>query len=131
MLERIDHVGIVVADLGRRLKEFTSALGMEEVKPVPVPSRGVQVARLPVGEAAIELIQPVDEKTRVAAFLREHGEGLDHLAFRVLDLSLAAARLKEKGILSPASAGRVGAFGRMVIELPPEAFAGVRIQLVM
>ena len=101
MLERIDHVGIVVANLERRLKDFTSGLGIEDAKQVEVPSRGVQVARLPVGEAAIELIQPVNGKTRVAAFLREHGEGLDHVAFRVSDLSEAAARLREGAFWPP------------------------------
>ena len=52
MFERIDHVGIVVSDLERRVRDFTSALGIENCERVEVPLRGVRVARLAVGEGA-------------------------------------------------------------------------------
>lgn len=131
MLERIDHVGIVVADLERGLEGFTSALGMTLSVEAQVPSRGVRVARLAVGEAAIELIQPVRVEGRAAAFLRERGQGLHHVAFRVRDLAEVAPRLSNSGFQQASLEPREGAFGRRVVELPPEAFAGVVVQLVL
>jgi methylmalonyl-CoA/ethylmalonyl-CoA epimerase len=45
-----------------------------------------------------ELIEPLDEKSIYAEFLKEHGEGLHHVAFGVDNYDEAMAAFKGKGI---------------------------------
>ena len=52
--------------------------------------------RYPNG-SKIELLEPLDGKSFVAKFLRERGEGLHHLTFRVVRLEELVDKLKMRG----------------------------------
>jgi glyoxylase I family protein len=96
---RIQHVGLVVADLGRSRRFYADALGLEEV---PRPSnftfdgawfrfRGTEIHLLSDAHATAGAGQP------------DPGAGAErgmthHLAFEVDDLDGACARLAENGV---------------------------------
>jgi methylmalonyl-CoA/ethylmalonyl-CoA epimerase len=50
-----------------------------------------------VGNVQLELIQPLDERSIYAEFLREQGEGFHHLAMDVEDHDATVAMAKSKG----------------------------------
>ncbi len=96
--KRIDHVVIATEDLADAAAKWERNLGLRVEERVSRPlGSGFDVARLPVGDAFIELVQPVEEKGRFAEQFRERGEGLFSISIEVDDLDGAAGYLRGKG----------------------------------
>ncbi|MEE8369927.1 MAG: VOC family protein [Dehalococcoidia bacterium] len=96
--ERIDHVVIATADLEDATHLWELNLGLRPDATLDQPlGAGFKVARLPVGDAFLELIQPGAGGGRFAAQVQERGEGLFSLSIEVDDMAAAVAHLREKG----------------------------------
>ena len=100
MLSAIDHVGVAVPSIDSALALYRDALGMELVHRETVVEQGVHAALLDVGDAHIELIEPVSPETGVGRFLERKGAGLHHVAYRVASVretlsACAAAGLRQ------------------------------------
>ncbi len=96
--ERIDHVVIAATDLEDATRLWELNLGLRPDVTLDRPlGAGFQVARLPIGDAFLELIQPDAEGGRFAAQVQERGEGLFSLSIEVDDLAAAVAHLRGKG----------------------------------
>jgi methylmalonyl-CoA epimerase len=96
---KLDHVSIVVEDLDEALIRYQEMLGLTlaGIGVIEDEKSGIRVGLLPIGENSLELIQPTDPDNRCAAFLRENGEGLFHVALFVDDYDNAVADLEERG----------------------------------
>jgi methylmalonyl-CoA epimerase len=95
---RIDHVVIATEDLADAAAKWERNLGLRVEERVSRPlGSGFDVARLPVGDAFIELVQPVEEKGRFAEQFKERGEGLFSISIEVDDLDGAVGYLRGKG----------------------------------
>jgi methylmalonyl-CoA/ethylmalonyl-CoA epimerase len=97
-IKKINHIGIAVKDLESSLHFWKDILGLPLKASEVVPSCKVQVAFLPVGEADIELLTPLEGNFSMEKFVQEQGGGLDHLCLEVDDLDHALAELKKNGI---------------------------------
>lgn len=96
--KRIDHVVIATEDLADAAAKWERNLGLRVQERVSRPlGSGFDVARLPVGDAFVELVQPVEEKGRFAEQFRERGEGLFSISIEVDDLDEAVRYLRGKG----------------------------------
>ncbi len=96
--KRIDHVVIATEDLADAAAKWERNLGLRVEERVSRPlGSGFDVARLPVGDAFIELVEPVEEKGRFAEQFKERGEGLFSISIEVDDLDGAVAYLRGKG----------------------------------
>jgi 4-hydroxyphenylpyruvate dioxygenase-like putative hemolysin len=102
----IDQVAYVVEDLDRALPRYEAMFGPFRVATAPLPDctiRGRQadcVLRMAVndsGPVEIELIQVLEGDTTHSEHLRQHGEGLHHVRFRVDDLDPKVAALEAAG----------------------------------
>jgi catechol 2,3-dioxygenase-like lactoylglutathione lyase family enzyme len=96
---RIQHVGLVVVDLGRSRHFYADALGLEEV-PRP-PNFTFDGAWFRFGGTEIHLLS--DAHATGGAGQPDAGAGAErgmthHLAFEVDDLDGACARLAERGV---------------------------------
>ena len=96
---RLQHCGLVVADLERSRRFYGEALGLEEV-PRP-PNFTFAGAWFRSGDDEIHLLAEADTTGRAGAL--DPGPsaayGLStHLAFEVEDLAAACARLEEHGV---------------------------------
>ena len=89
----------------------------------------VRIAFLPVGESKIELVEPTDDTTGVARFLREEGEGFHHVCFEVANLAETLLRLEIDGIELIDTAPRKGAEGPVAF-LHPRSCHGVLVELI-
>lgn len=58
----------------------------------------MRLALTTIGDVGWELIEPLDDKSIYAEFLRNHGEGLHHVAFDVDDYDKTLAAFRDKGI---------------------------------
>jgi methylmalonyl-CoA/ethylmalonyl-CoA epimerase len=95
MIERLDHVAIVVADTERALAFFRDRLGLEIIavdEPQP-PAPAVRLTYLATGSIPLQLVEPLDGSSAAAAWLAEHGEGLHHICFTAGDVDAEIRRL--------------------------------------
>jgi methylmalonyl-CoA/ethylmalonyl-CoA epimerase len=130
MSAKIDHIGIAVRSLDRRLEFWRDALGLEVGGTERVESERVEVAFLNAGEARIELLEPTHEDSAIARFLERKGEGINHLTLCVDDIDAALGRLRERGVEIVGDAPRPGAGGSRVAFLHPRSCGGVLLELV-
>ena len=112
MIRAIDHINIVVEDLGRSVRFYTELLGFRKVKEACLEGGWIdRIAGLdgvrahvayvvaPAGEPRIELLcyeQP--RGTSPAVNRQPNTIGLRHVALRVDDLAAVAERLRAAGV---------------------------------
>ncbi len=128
--QRIDHVVIATSDLEDATRLWERNLGLTPDATLDQPlGAGFQVARLPIGDAFLELIQPAAEGGRFAAQVQERGEGLFSLSIEVDDLDSAVAYLREKGaVVSDPEQGIWP--GSRVARVSQNSSHGVSLQLI-
>ena len=126
----IDHIGIATRGLAEATAIWKDALGIEPDATEEVAGQGVRVAMLPIGEAHIELLEPLTADSPISKFLEKRGPGIHHIAVRVDDIGLALERLKKKGTRLIDETPRPGARGCLVAFIHPSATNGVLLELV-
>ncbi len=125
----LDHVGVAVADLGQALAFFKDALGLDVSVSEEVRSQGVRAHFLPVGGAALELLESVRGDSPIGRFLERRGPGLHHITLRVEDIHATVTMLTDKGVRMVDRAPRAGAEGALVAFVHPSAAHGVLVEL--
>lgn len=129
-MRRIDHIGIAVEDLEAALRPYVEGLGMEVAHEEEVPTEGVRVAMLPIGDTKIELLEPLDPGSAIARFIERRGQGIHHIALAVDDVQAAVDSLKASDVRLIDAEPRPGAGGTKVAFAHPKGFNGVLIELV-
>jgi methylmalonyl-CoA/ethylmalonyl-CoA epimerase len=94
-IKRIEHVAIAVRDM-KLAQNIFGNLGIETSYEETIGA--VRLAMLPIGESALEFIQPLERGTRLDDSIEQNGEGLHHICLEVDDIESALAELKAKGI---------------------------------
>jgi methylmalonyl-CoA/ethylmalonyl-CoA epimerase len=125
---RLDHVGIATDDahgLAELLGGLLNAAVVHEET-----FDGLELVFLDVGEADIELVEPLDDDGPVARFLDRRGPGLHHLAFEVPDVGSALDAAEAMGLERIDEAPRPGARGHTVAFLHPRSTGGVLVEFV-
>jgi len=132
MVSRIEHIGIVVADMEAALKKYTDLLGLKvaEVEEVEVPDAVNRVAFLPLNGLNIELVHTSGDKGMAAEFLKKNGEGIHHIAFEVENLDEVFERLRQRGVKFVWDKIIPGSRGSRVAFFEPHEFNGIYIELV-
>jgi len=130
MFTKIHNVVIAVNNLEEAVKQYTDSLGLKVSKSGPLPHLGIKNAFFPIGDAVLELIEPLDhEKGPVANALKSRGEGLYMIELEVKDVDGAVQELTKKGVrllnADPASRAKGAA-----VFIHPQSTKGVLIQLV-
>ncbi|MBI2305576.1 MAG: methylmalonyl-CoA epimerase [Chloroflexi bacterium] len=127
--KKLDHVAVAVKDMASTLRFYQEVMGISPSHQAVLPQQGVKVAFLPVGDSAIELLEPTDPQGAVARFLERRGEGLHHICFQVADIDAELRSLAQKGVELIDKEPRPGAEGRVGF-LHPRNASGVLIELV-
>jgi methylmalonyl-CoA/ethylmalonyl-CoA epimerase len=124
---KLDHIGIAVKSLAAA--KIYNALGLSIDHIENVETQGVKTAFLSVGDANLELLEPLSPDSPVAKFIDKRGEGIHHICFRVTNLQSHLERLKKQGFRLINEAPVPGAHGCRVAFLHPAAGNGVLIEL--
>jgi len=132
MVRKIEHIGIVVQDLEKSLLPYQELLGLElkETEELDVQGALTRVAFFPIGETNVELVYTTAKTGLAAEFLRDHGEGIHHIAFEVEDLEKTFQSLRSRGIQFVWDKIITGSRGSKVAFFKAEEFNGVYIELV-
>ena len=136
-LPPVGQIGVVVEDLDRAKSFLESTFGLgpfrvEELEAPNVWDRGEEKhikARLGfamLGQVELELIHIVEGDSVHLEFLREHGEGLHHIGFRVDDFEKKLQQAKAMGI----EVLQTGPFGRFYAYLDTRRHGGLIFELI-
>jgi methylmalonyl-CoA/ethylmalonyl-CoA epimerase len=129
-LERLDHVGLAVADLGAARAFYERVLGLRVVHEEVLPDQGVHELLLPLGDAYMQLVAPLGPDTPVGRFLARRGEGIHHVGYAVPDVARALRELRAAGVEVVDQQPRIGSGGTTIAFVHPKAVHGVLIELV-
>jgi methylmalonyl-CoA/ethylmalonyl-CoA epimerase len=128
-IKRIEHVAIAVKNLDA-VRDTLARIGIACDYEETLPEHAVRLAMLPIGESAIELLEPQGETGATAQWLREKGDSLWHLCLEVDDIEAALAELRAKGVRLLDEVPRSGHGGHRIAFLDPASTAGILIELV-
>ena len=131
MLGRLNHVGVATPSIERSIAMYRDLLGATAIgEPFDLPAQGVKVCFIDTPNTQIELIEPYDESSPIAGFLRKNpAGGQHHLCFEVPDIDAAVADLKAKGA-RVLGEPRIGAHGTPIVFVHPKDTGGVLIELM-
>jgi methylmalonyl-CoA/ethylmalonyl-CoA epimerase len=125
VIRRFDHVAVLVSDTERALEYFRDRLGLEVAATDEPPEVPVRLTYLDLGNAWLQLVEPLDPSHPLAAWLRTHGEGLHHICFGVDDVESELRQMGPPGApVPPLGSGRGRPAGFPAGDLPH----GVRIE---
>lgn len=130
MFDRIDHVGIAVAEIEPALELWRDTMQLDVAHREIVEEQGVEAVLLDVGENHIELLAPLGEDTPVGKFLAKRGPGMHHVAYQVSDIDATLAALAEAGLPLIDKQPRVGIGGSRVAFLDPKGTGRVLTEIV-
>ena len=129
LIKGLNHVGIAVSNLDEALKTYRSTLGLEPSYVKEVRDQKIRVASFKVGGSSIELFEPTDPTSTVAAFLAKRGEGMHHLALTVDDIRATMDAAQRAGATLIDKEPRVGAEGQLIAFLHPKSTRGTLVEL--
>ena len=127
--KRIEHVAIAVKNLDA-VRDTLAGIGIACDHEETLPGPGVRLAMLPIGESALELLEPQNDTGRTAEWIRERGEGLFHICLEVEDIEASLDELRAKGVKLRDEVPRAGHGGHCIAFLDPASTAGILIELV-
>ena len=125
----LDHIGIAVHDIDAALLFYRDALGLEVEAAEDVPSQRVRAHLIPVGQAALELLEATASDSPIAKYLEKRGPGIHHVTLRVDDIRAALDHLRARGVRLVDEQPRPGAQGSLIAFVHPSASHGVLVEL--
>ncbi|MGL5811524.1 MAG: methylmalonyl-CoA epimerase [Nocardioides sp.] len=128
----LDHVGVAVPDLDTAVAFYRDNFGMGLAHEELNRDQGVREAMLTLGDSdvRVQLLAPADESSPIARFLDRSGPGLQQLAVRVRDVTMASAILRERGLRLLYDEPRTGTARSLINFIHPKDAGGVLIELV-
>lgn len=130
-LSRLNHVGVATTSIERSVATYRRLLGAQMIgEPFDLPAQGVRVCFVNAPNTQIELIEPLDDTSPIAGFLRKNpAGGQHHLCFEVPDIHAAVADLQAKGA-TLLGEPRIGAHGTPIVFVHPRDMGGMLVELM-
>ena len=128
-VKAVNHIGIAVRSIDVQRPFYECTLGAVFEGCEDVPSQKVRVGFFRIGDVRLELLEPSDPSSTVAAFIEKRGEGLHHVALTVERLEDCIAELKQSGVRMIDEAPRPGAHHMRIAFLHPRSTFGVLTEL--
>ena len=130
-LGRLNHVGVATPSIAKSVETYRLLLGAEKIgEPFDLPAQGVKVCFVDAPNTQIELIEPYDDNSPIAGFLKKNpAVGQHHVCFEVPDIHEAAAHMKANGA-TVLGEPRIGAHGTPIVFVHPKDFGGMLVELM-
>jgi methylmalonyl-CoA epimerase len=123
------HVGVLVEDFAEAHRVL-ALLGFACGDPFVEPELGVECLWCSIGGVDVELLRPIDDRSRVAKLLREGHGGVHHIALAVADVGRALEQAREAGVHLRDEQPRRGVHGSRIAFLDPGSLDGMLVELV-
>jgi methylmalonyl-CoA/ethylmalonyl-CoA epimerase len=128
-VKSINHIGIAVRSIAAHRQFYEGSLGAVFEGVEEVPDQKVRVGFFRVGDVRLELLEPTEPTSTVAAFLDKRGEGLHHVAYTVDGIEARIAELKQAGLRMIDDVPRPGAHHTRIAFVHPKSSFGVLTEL--
>jgi methylmalonyl-CoA/ethylmalonyl-CoA epimerase len=133
-LQRIDHVGVAVADLDAAIEFYGRVFGMRCVHEETNEEQGVREAMLSIGPSPeggyVQLLAPLSPSSTIAKFLDRNGPGVQQVTYTVADIDVACTALRDRGVRLLYDSARRGTAGSRINFVHPKDAGGVLVELV-
>ncbi len=131
MLDRLNHIAIVVPNLDDGAKIYKNVLGAKISKKIALPDHGVTTIFIELENAKIELLHPLGSNSPIESYLRNNPNGgIHHVCYEVENIYRARDKLLKNGArVLGTGEPQTGAHGLPVIFLHPKDFCGTLIEL--
>ena len=100
-INRLDHISIAVRNLDEAISNFSRIFGLKARDRRKVKHMGMENAFIQLGDAALELIEPLDDPDSpndVRRFLDRRGEGIMNLCLTVENLEEAITYMEDRSV---------------------------------
>ncbi len=131
MITGLSHVSIAVPSLDAAARELNARYGLEIGEIRVNAEQGVRMAYVELGNAKIELMEPLRSDSPVAKFLdRNPRGGLHHFCLSVDDVGAAAEtlRARDTNVLGDGKA-QLNVHGERIAFVHPRDFLGALVEL--
>ncbi len=99
MIEKLNHIGVAVADIEEAIEFFKEKFGAKLIMPKTDISWMKQYSALvQIGDFQIELMQGQGEDSVIGKYVKEKGEGLHHISVIVDDWEKEIEDYESKGL---------------------------------
>ena len=133
MIGRLNHVGVATPSIEQSVKLYRDMLGATKIHDkFSMEEQGVWVCFVDLPNSQIELIEPIDDTSPIAGFLKQNpAGGQHHICFEVDDIIAARDEMVAKGarVLGKGEP-RIGAHGTPIIFIHPKDMGGVLVELM-
>ncbi len=117
---RIDHIGILVADLEGAIARFAPLFGTPRMVK-EMPEHGLRVAEFDTENVTVELLQYTGENDEFARGVMGERLGLNHISAAVSDLDQSVSELSGAGFRMMDGFPTEGAHGQVAFFHPDDA----------
>ena len=127
----LNHVGVAVPDIEQARETYRTLYGATDITtPFDMPEQGVRVCFVNLPNSQIELIEPLNDASPIANFIKKNPSGGQHHAcFEVADINQAVTEMEKRGA-TVLGKPRIGAHGTMIIFVHPSNSNGVLVELM-
>jgi len=129
MINRFDHVGLVVRNTEEAMALFSSLFGFEVAESRLEPEAGFKSTLVSKAGMTFELIEPVGLQGMIQRFVEKHGVGLHHVSIQVADLEGEMKRFKNLGVQFSGEEPALVSDSK-VIFIHPRSTNGLLIELI-
>ncbi len=129
MFNGLDHVAILVANTEEALITYRDRMGLPVLFSEIVNDGAVRLTHLDLGNAHLQLVEPLAESHPLHAHLVEHGPGLHHICLAVNDVEAAMADAERMGLMTAQARPHQAPRGKRAAFLAKASTGGVQIEI--
>jgi methylmalonyl-CoA/ethylmalonyl-CoA epimerase len=130
IVEGIEEVVLAVDNQDSAVALFEDLFGFDFNESWTVPDGNMRVKCAKVGGTEFHIIGTTAPEGLIPKFIRERGEGLHHVAFRVRNLDQVVARLRDRSVRLVPEQPSTWRDGRRYIFAHPSSVHGLLIELL-
>ena len=129
VFQGLDHLAIVVPDTEVALQIWRDKFGFPVLYSEKVNNETTLLTHLDLGNAHLQLVQPLTDDHPLQNWLRENGPGLHHFCLRVNDIAQAMEETAKLGLPPVANGPHQGTQGKRALFLDKTATDSVQVEL--
>jgi len=129
MIENVEEIALAVEHQEEVVTLFEDLFDIEFKDSWTVPADRMKVKSAKIGDTQFHIIASESPDAVIGKYIRDRGEGLHHIAFRVANLERLIRRLKEKGVRLIPEEPREDELRRYIF-VHPKSVHGVLIELM-
>ena len=129
MIYGISLIGIGVKNIESSLEAFAKALNVKVPEIGFSAERNMRFAVIDIGGVGIEFLEDSSENGRVANFVKENGDGIEHICFLTDNIEGDMEQLKQQDLQFVNNKPNIGLRGKKVAFSKGGGLKGIKFEL--